>query len=141
MSVQGVTNTCRSALADVISTPKIRCRKFDVYVPNMSTSAAIGQAQFVLSENYDQSYGFRAIVFTVRLYHRISGKVDASLADSEQHFEIVIDNLCADRRLNNQVASSDINSDARQSVIEIGDAQFIMTEFEVSVTPFPNAAG
>lgn len=140
MSVQGSTSVARDALCDVIHDAKIKCRKFDSWDGKQTILATLGTARYTVHESIDQSYGFEQIIIPVRVYYKISHNLDKSMQACENAIELLIDRLGENRRLNNRVVSSTISEQVNQTIWEAGDMRFIMTEFAVSVTPFPNTA-
>jgi len=143
MSVRGVTNEARAALAAAITSGGLTCRKFDTWDIKAGNIATLGLARWLVSEQNDQSYGFRAIVLPVLVYQVVNGSIEANMVYQEQNLEKVIDGLAADRTLGGKVVSSGVDAeDVQQEFYRVQGSgiAYAVASVDVTIRPFANAA-
>jgi hypothetical protein len=141
VAVDGVTQACRTAIADAITAAGVTCRKYPAWDIGSGSIATLGTPRWELQDGYDQRYGIRAIVFPIRLYQVIDGSVEKSLEYVDIALQNVIDGLGADRTLGGKVANSGLDTSVTQEHYrEPNGTAYTVTTLEIAVAPFPNAA-
>lgn len=137
--MSSVIQDSRTALANAVTAAGLKCLEHEGWdIPTQTPVATLTLDSATPENSYDQGFGFRTLVFLLRVYQQVHGpNAEQSMTYQDASLHLVLTALGADRTIGGKFTNTNILS-LNAFFERIGNVAYSVGEFQVEVTPFPN---